>query len=126
MHQKKVPSFVWLYSFYRKFIPNFSHIATPIIKLTHKNYKFEWSEECQIALWNLKHSLIILLLFYPDKTKPFILYTDKSDYCVGAVLTQPTEENIEHLSGIKHEKTIYFLCHKLSKKERMLYNTCIT
>ena len=85
---KQVSSPVGLCSFYRRFIPSFSQIATLIIKLTHKNSKFEWSEECQNAFRKLNHSLTTIpFLFYPDKSKPFTSYTDASDNCIGAVLT---------------------------------------
>jgi len=34
----------------RPFIPNFSAIAKPILKLTKKNQPFEWTQECTKVL----------------------------------------------------------------------------
>lgn len=95
-------------SYYRRFIPNFSKIAEPLIDLTHKYSRFKWTEQCQIAFDFLKESLTVVpLLAYTDVNKPYVLYTDASDNCIGACLTQKTDEG--------EEKPIYYLSHKLSK-----------
>ena len=54
----------------------------------------------------LKESLIsVPLLTYPDTSKPYILYTDASDDCIGACLCQHHEEC---------EKPTYYLSYKLT------------
>ena len=93
-------------SYYRRFIPNFSAIAKPLINLTKKVAKFEWTKECQIAFDFLNESLTTVpLLAYPDTSKPYILYTDASDYCIVACPCQQHE-----VGG----KPIYYLSHKLT------------
>ena len=93
---------------YRRFIPNFSEIAIPLIRLTKKNVEFNWSAECQTAFDFLKESLTTVpVSAYPDPNKPYILYTDASDTCIGACLSQIDEET-------KEERPIYFLSHKLT------------
>ena len=63
-------------------------------------------------------------LAYPDISKPFTLYTDASDTCVGAVLVQENEEKTEEwIPGIPNEKPIYFLSHKLSDSQIKSYST---
>eukprot|EP00105_Crassostrea_gigas_P025107 XP_011445573.1 PREDICTED: uncharacterized protein LOC105340996 [Crassostrea gigas] len=52
---------------------------------------------------------VVPLLAYPDTNKPYILYTDASDNCIGACLTQKTKEG--------EDKPIYYLSHKLSKTQ---------
>ena len=42
-------------SYYRKFIPMFSPIVTPITSLTKKQIPFVWTATCQTALDNIKH-----------------------------------------------------------------------
>ena len=101
-------------SYYRRFIQNVSAIAEQIIALTKKYAKFKWSETCQKAFDYLKNSLpIIPHLAYPDPDKPYTLYTDASDTCIGACLTQRIVGE-EIIPGIRNEKPIYFLSHKLS------------
>ena len=47
---REVRGFIGMCSYYRRFIPNFSQIAEPLIDLTRKYAKFKWSEVCQRAL----------------------------------------------------------------------------
>ena len=108
---REVRGFIGTCSYYRRFIPNFSEIAQPLIELTKKFARFKWTVQCQKAFDYLKDSLTVVpLLVYPDTQKPYVLYTDASDACIGAVLTQKGEDG----EGKEVEKPIYFLCHKLS------------
>ena len=50
----EVRSFIGMCSYYRWFIQNFSAIVKPLIWLTKKFTKFEWSKECQAAFDFLK------------------------------------------------------------------------
>lgn len=112
---RQVRGFIGLCSYYRRFIPNFSEIAKPLINLTKKYSKFEWTKECQTAFDFLKNSLsTIPVLSYPDPKKPYILYTDASDTCVGAVLCQKCDPDESTLPGVKNENPIHYLSHKLS------------
>ena len=43
----------------------------------------------------------IPLLIHPDLNKPMVLYTDASDTCIGACLTQPCEEAEAVIRGDK-------------------------
>ena len=108
---REVRGFIGTCSYYRRFIPNFSEIAQPHIELTKKFARFKWTVQCQKAFDYLKDSLTVVpLLVYPDTQKPYVLYTDASDTCIGAVLTQKGEDG----EGKEVEKPIYFLSHKLS------------
>ena len=102
---REVRGFIGTCSYYRRFIPNFSEIAQPLIGLTKKFARFKWTAQCQKAFDYLKDSLsVVPLLVYPDTQKPYILYTDASDTCIGAVLTQKGEDG----EGKEVEKPIYF------------------
>ena len=116
---REVRSFIGMTSFYRRFIPNFSKIAEPIIKLTKKYAKFHWTNECQKAFDYLKESLsIVPLLAYPDVNKPYTLYTDASNTCIGACLTQNCTSDKNQLYGVaNNEKPIFFLSHRLSRTQ---------
>ena len=107
---KGVRSFIGMCSYYRRFIPHFSHIAEPIIHLTRKYARFVWTEKCQADFDELKRILSQLpLLSFPDPNLPYVLYTDAFTHSIGACLTQVFEE-----SGQKVERPIYYLSHKLS------------
>jgi hypothetical protein len=89
----EVRSFVGLCSYYRKFVRNFSDIASPLFQLTKKNTRFFWSSDCQAAFETLKEALIgSSVLAFPDFEKPFLLDTDASDLGVGSVLSQVYED----------------------------------
>ncbi|MEW8548463.1 MAG: reverse transcriptase domain-containing protein, partial [Candidatus Thiodiazotropha sp.] len=107
---REVRGFMGSVGYYRRFIPNFSKIAQPLINLTKKNARFRWSDECQTAFEFLKESLTVVpLLAYPNSQAPYKLFCDSSADCIGSVLTQECEVN-----GEKVDKPIYFLSHKLS------------
>ena len=112
---KEVRSFIGMASYYRRFIPNFSEIAKPIVALTKKYAKFKWDIDCQTAFDCMKRQLSSLpILGYPDTNKPYILYTDASNSCIGACLTQPIDRKESESPVIRNEKPIYYLSHKLS------------
>ena len=67
------------------------------------------SETHQRAFEYLKDSLTdVHLLVYPDSNKPYVLYTDSSDTCIGVYFTQECDGD---------EKPIYYLTHKLSRSQ---------
>ena len=87
-----VRQFLGLASYYRRYIHHFSHIAAPLHALTQKNATFNWTEDCQHAFTTLKHNLLQPpILSYPhfhSTAKQFVVYTDASDFGLGAVLEQ--------------------------------------
>ena len=112
---KQVRSFIGMCSYYRRFIPIFSAIAEPLIALTRKYARFDWDDQCQKAFEYLKQNLTVVpLLHYANPNKPFTLYTDASNNCVGACLTQPNEDSSDDIPNTVNEKPVYYLSHKLS------------
>ncbi|CAK8694208.1 unnamed protein product [Clavelina lepadiformis] len=87
---KEVRQFLGLSSYYRKFIPSYSQIASPLNNLVHSTKKFFlWTEECKKAFGLLKELLTKSpVLRYPDLSKPFIVDTDACNTAVGCVLSQ--------------------------------------
>ena len=78
-----------LVTYYRKFVENFSKVAKPLIDLTKKRARWKWDKEQQQAFETLRIKLIEApILAYPRYDTPFILQTDASDDCIGAVLSQ--------------------------------------
>jgi hypothetical protein len=58
-------------------------------KAKAKRKKLEWTEEADLAFTTLRQSIHECpLLWFIDDTSPIILYTDASDYGIGAYLCQ--------------------------------------
>ena len=86
---KDVRSFFGLTSYYRKFIRGYAEKAKPLYKVTKKNQRFSWSEECQLSFEELKNALISApILAYHTTDGSFILDADASNINLGAVLSQ--------------------------------------
>jgi hypothetical protein len=85
----EIRSFLDLAGYYRKFIQNFSGIASPLTQLTKKGVPFVWSAQCQEAFLLLKQKLTSApVLAIPCSDRCFVVYTDASLMGLGAVLMQ--------------------------------------
>jgi len=92
-----------LFSWYRRFVPNFASMSAVITELTkNKNKKSSicWTLAAEEAFNSLKMSLISAPTLaspdYREPIKPFVIYTDVSSYSLGAVLTQTGEDGEDH------------------------------
>ncbi|TYJ95917.1 pol protein [Cucumis melo var. makuwa] len=85
----EVRSFLGLAGYYRRFVENFSHIATPLTQLTRKGAPFVWSKACEDSFRNLKQKLVTApVLTVPDGSGSFVIYSDASKKGLGCVLMQ--------------------------------------
>jgi hypothetical protein len=85
----EVWSFLGLANYYRRFIPDFSNIAKPIMSLLQKDHKFARTEECEAAFRTLRELLTTaLVLAQPDIEKLFDVFCDASKNGLGCVLMQ--------------------------------------
>ena len=68
----EVQSFVGFVNFYQRFIPEFSHVASPLHCLTKKAEHWRWNEPEEAAFWALK-SLVTSapILVLPDQGAHF-------------------------------------------------------
>ena len=111
---KDVRSFLGLAGYYRRFIKDFSKIASPMIDLTKKDEDFKWTEKCEAAFNELKQRLVSPpILAYPNYSEPYILQTDASRDSVGMVLAQIQDSS---------ERVIAYAGKRLSPNEKN-YNT---
>ena len=119
-------SFLGLSGYYRRFIKNYAHIVAPLEKLCLQKWNkkkktkevpepWQWTQQheevFQYLKWCLTHSPVLV---FPTKEGRFILDTDASHDCIGAVLSQV--QNGE-------ERVLAYASHRLSKAER---GYCIT
>ncbi|CAM4525184.1 unnamed protein product [Lepidochelys olivacea] len=111
--KKQVQAFSGLAGYYRRFVPHFSAIATPITELCKKGKpdKVVWTEQCQEAFRALKEALVSgPVLANPDFDKSFVVFTDTSDTGLWSVLMQ------EDGKGERHP--IVYLSKKLLPREQ--------
>ena len=107
---KGIRSFIGMCSYYRRFVPNFAKIAKPLTELTKKDRQFYRTDECQKAFETLRNALIEApVLAFPDINKPYKLYTDASNYAIGAALVQESPMG---------ERVIQYLSHQLNDTQQ--------
>ncbi|KAL0536747.1 hypothetical protein IC582_025707 [Cucumis melo] len=82
----EVRSFLGLAGYYRRFVENFSRIATPLTQLTRKGAPFLWSKACEDSFQNLKQKLVTTpVLTVPDGSGIFVIYSDASKKGLGCI-----------------------------------------
>ncbi|MDI6015458.1 reverse transcriptase domain-containing protein [Escherichia coli] len=92
---KGVRGFLGFANFYRRFIKDFSKIASPLTDLTKKDIPFRWTAEAQQAFETLKEMFIAeptLLQF--DADRETVVETDSSGYVVGGTLMQYDDKGL--------------------------------
>jgi hypothetical protein len=107
----QVRSFLGLAGFYRRFVKDFSTIATPINELTKKEVPFKWEEAQQKAFDELKMKLATApVLALQDFGKTFEIECDASRIGIRGVLMQewrPIAYFSEKLSGPTLNYSVY-------------------
>jgi len=104
--------FLGLANYYRKFVDHFAELALPLTDMLRSsgNSLEGWNDACDTAFADLKAAITSApCLVLPDPTKPYFLFTDASEFAMGAVLCQ------EH-GGQLHP--IAFESKKLSPAEK--------
>ncbi|XP_060810186.1 uncharacterized protein LOC132904273 [Amyelois transitella] len=101
---KHLKCFLQTSSWFRRFIPDYANIAKPLTFLLKKGSAWRWETEQQAAFDHIKELLVSApILRQADESKPFILRTDSSGYCLGAALMQGEgfeERPIEYASRL--------------------------
>lgn len=93
-NKEQIKQFLGLAGYYRKFIKDFSKIASPLITLLRNDQEFIFSTACRQAFERLRRELCSdRVLMFPDFKKPFFLTTDACDYAIGGVLEQLDDNN---------------------------------
>ena len=99
--KKEVRRFLGLAGYYRRFIPAFSVLTSPLTDLTRKGASdpVQWTELCQRAFERVKEALC---------GEPLLFTPNFSDRGLGAVLTQQVE-------GV--DRPVLYISRKLSQRE---------
>lgn len=99
---KQIRGFCGAVNYVAKFIPNLCEILRPIRKLTRKNTKYKWDEECQKSFESVKEILCKApVLALPTKEGLIRLYIDTSRDGTGCTIyqTDPDDPAREYLLG---------------------------
>ena len=84
---KEVRSFLRQVGFYRRFIKDFSKIASPLCALLTKDALFDFDEDCRRAFDQLKLKFTTTPIVQPPNSAlPFELMCDASDKAARAIL----------------------------------------
>ena len=104
-------SFLGMAQYYRRFVKDFSLIASPLHDQVKKDAKtIKWGNEENAAFLEIKRRLASTpIMSHPDFTKEFIVDTDASNLGIGCVLSQI-------IDGREH--VIAYNSHKFNKAER--------
>ncbi|KAI3771278.1 hypothetical protein L6452_02439 [Arctium lappa] len=85
----EIRSFLGLAGYYRRFIQDFSKIASSLTMLTKKNVKFVRTKEQEKAFRNLQRKLCEApILSLSEGSEDFVVYNDASQMGLGCVLMQ--------------------------------------
>lgn len=111
-HVKDVQGFLGFANFYRRFIPEFSRLATPLTALTKKDALFAWNDACASAFLRIKSAFQEgQMLAHFDPSRKTILETDASDFVTAAILSQYNENDILRPVAFMSKKMIPAECN---------------
>ncbi len=111
----EIRAFVGLCSYYRRLVQDFAKIAKPLHQATEKNRPFQWTPDCQEAFETLRSRLTTApIVAYPVPGEEYILDTDASEKCLGAVLSQLQDGT---------ERVIAYFSKAMTREQQ---NYCVT
>ncbi|XP_057694140.1 uncharacterized protein LOC130917073 [Corythoichthys intestinalis] len=88
-NRKKLQQFLGFANFYRRFIRNYSTVASPFTALPSTKVPFRWTPAADKAFGTLKARFTSApILQMPDPERQFVVEVDASEVGVGAVLSQ--------------------------------------
>ena len=96
VNASQLKSFVGMLNYYHRHLPNLAHTLEPLYALLHKNVKWKWGKQQQVAFEAAKQLLCsATLLVHYDPEKPLILHCDASPYGLGSDLAHTMQDGTE-------------------------------
>lgn len=104
---RDVRAFLGLTGYYRRFVLHYAHLALPLTDLTKTDHPWQWRPEVEgqafIALKEACTSAPVLVT--PDCTLPFEVFTDASNFALGAVLLQNQGKGLQPVAYLSRKLT---------------------
>jgi hypothetical protein len=125
----KVQSFLGAVQYWRRFIPNFSFIASPLHALTSVKKTFQWEGKKHKSFDILKEKISIApVLALSNLQKLFEIEIDASGYVMGTVLMQYRKPICYHSETFNqvvfnyptYDKELYALFQSVKKRKHYL------
>ena len=86
---KHVRSFVGLVNYYKDMWPKRAHFLAPLTDLCSSKRTFKWNDVHEHSFQQIKRLVAEdVMLRFPDHSQPFHIYTDASNYQLGATIKQ--------------------------------------
>ena len=96
---KDIRSFLGFANYYRRFVPGYANIASPLTTLTKKDVRWHWGPPQRRAFEDLKSALCTApLLIYPDPKLPYTVVSDASGEAAGGVLMQDQGDGLRPIA----------------------------
>jgi hypothetical protein len=88
-NKRQLRSFLGFVKIYCQLWYHRSHIIAPLTAITSDKAKWVWGPEQKKAFKEIRYTIAHnVLLRYPDFSKPFDIFSDASDYQLGAVIAK--------------------------------------
>eukprot|EP00879_Flechtneria_rotunda_P001398 GHRR01001550.1.p1 GENE.GHRR01001550.1~~GHRR01001550.1.p1 ORF type:complete len:633 (+),score=44.76 GHRR01001550.1:1745-3643(+) len=103
----EVRSYLGLTGYYRRFIKHYAHVALPLTDLTKANTPWQWREDVEgRSFQQLTDALTSApVMASPDPSLPYEVYTDASQYALGAVLLQNQGKGLQPIAYLSRKLT---------------------
>ena len=135
-------SFLGVAVYFIDHIRNYTTLVHPLHKMLkdyNKNRKLIWTPEAILAFETVKEEInLCTTLYFIDDVSPILLYTDASDYGIGAYLCQVIAGKEVPIAFVSHglseqeirwstiEKECYAIVYALEKLDYLLSNRTFT
>jgi hypothetical protein len=118
--------FLGFMNYFNRFIPRYSELCFCLTNQTHLEPP-QWNEECTKA-WNQLKSLLskATLMYHPDFSKPFHVYSDASIRAIGGVLIQNHEGVEQPVAYIARKLTSAEVNYTTTEQEMLAMVYCFT
>lgn len=136
---EQIRSFLGTTGYYRKFVQDYSRIASPLTHLLHHDVKWEWTSAQQESFDTLKQCMLQRpILILPNPSVPFVVTTDASGYAIGATLSQDQGKGLQPIAYLSkkmieaetrypvHEQELLAILHALKEWRHYLHGNPFT